>query len=151
MKIKEVIQGNSSILGSKRPEKKESKEVDFRKVLSDASAKLKAPSPMASSSLSSITSLNDRSMIDLSQIRSQSIQATENTLGLLEAYQKALADPEVSLKKIDSFIQALSDQVHHLNVLSEKVPSSDPLNRIMTEVGIVSTVEIEKFRRGEVS
>ncbi|MGQ9646110.1 MAG: hypothetical protein ACUVWO_06165 [Thermodesulfobacteriota bacterium] len=149
MKIKEVFQGNPSILGSKRLDKKELKEVDFEKVLSEASAKLKLPSSMAASPLSSVPPLNDRSMIDLSQIRFQSIQATEDTLALLEAYQKAMADPEVSLKKIDSFIQALSDQVADLQTLSEKVPSTDPLNRIMTEVGIVSAVEIEKFRKGE--
>jgi hypothetical protein len=32
---------------------------------------------------------------------------------------------------------------------AEQVPLSDPLQRIMTDVGIVSTVELEKFSRGE--
>jgi len=151
MKIREVVQGNPSILGSKGSGKNDPKEVDFRKVLNEANARLKPPCPAASSSLSSVSSLADPSVIDLGQIRSKSIGATEKTLGLLEAYQKAMADPEISPEKIGSFIQALSEQVDLLKVLSEKVPLSDPLNRIMTDVGIVSTVEIEKFRRGDVS
>jgi hypothetical protein len=149
MKIKEVIQGNSSILGSERLGKNELKGVDFQKMLSDASAKLKGVSPMPSGPVSSASPLDGPSGMDLNQVRSQSIQATENTLTLLEAYQEAMANPEVTLKKMDAFIQSLSDQIEHLNTLSEKLSSSDPLNRIMTEVGIVSTVEVEKLRRGE--
>jgi hypothetical protein len=39
--------------------------------------------------------------------------------------------------------------LENLNRLSEQLSPSDPLKKIMTEAGIVSAMEIEKFRRGE--
>jgi hypothetical protein len=67
----------------------------------------------------------------------------------LEEYKNAMGDPEMPLKKIDPLIQSLSQGMQDLNTLSAKLSPSDPLQKILTEVGIVSAVEIEKFRRGE--
>jgi hypothetical protein len=86
---------------------------------------------------------------EVTQARLQGIEAAEGALSLLEQYQEAMADPDVSLKKVDPVVQFLSKEVNGLNLLSERLSPSDPLQKILTEVGIVSTVEIEKFRRGE--
>jgi hypothetical protein len=86
---------------------------------------------------------------DISQIRSQGIRASENTLKILEEYRRAMAHVQLPLKKIDPMIQSLSQEVDHLNILSGKLSPSDPLKEILTELGIVSAVEIEKYRRGE--
>jgi hypothetical protein len=86
---------------------------------------------------------------EINQVRLQGIEATENTLSLLEQYQEAMADPDVSLKKVDPLVESLSKEVNSLNVLSERLSPADPLQKILTEVGIVSTVEIERFRRGD--
>jgi len=75
--------------------------------------------------------------------------ATEKTLDLLEQYQKAMADPKVSLKEINPLAQALSQEIKGLNQWAQKLSSSDPLQKIIAEVGIVSSVEVEKFNRGD--
>jgi hypothetical protein len=86
---------------------------------------------------------------DPAQIRLKGIQSTEKTLDMLEQYQKAMANPNLSLKNIYPLIQSLSQELQGLNVLSEKLSPSDPLRPILTNTGIVSAVEIEKFHRGE--
>ena len=83
------------------------------------------------------------------QVRSRGIQSAEKTLDLLDQYQKAMANPDQSLKNIHPLIQSLSQELQGLNILSEKLSPSDPLQSILTNTGIVSAVEIEKFYRGE--
>ncbi len=82
-------------------------------------------------------------------MRCEGIAAAENTLRLLEDYQNAMGNPRVPLRQIDSIVQSLSREVKTLDGLSRKIPSTDPLVKILGDVGIVSTVEIEKFNRGE--
>lgn len=82
-------------------------------------------------------------------IRSQGVQAAEKTLDLLEDYQKKIANSQIPLKKIDGLLQSLSKELQGVRELSEKVPPSDPLQKILSEIGIVSAVEIEKFNRGD--
>ena len=70
-------------------------------------------------------------------------------LKVLEEYQKALADPEVSLKNLYPMIQSLSSKVEGVGRDAEKLPANDPLQRIFSEMGILAAVEVEKFNRGE--
>jgi hypothetical protein len=162
MKINDILQQPSLLPDTKKGEKTEGKEVDFQKFLNDARARraegYQTTSPAMpgreletlSAPVSSVPSLNGLSEIqELDRIRSQGIKATEETLGILEQYQKAIGDPKMTLKQIDSLVQSLSQGVSHLKTTAEKIPLSDPLQRIMTDLGIVSTVEIEKFSRGE--
>jgi hypothetical protein len=162
MKIKEITQQVSSTLRSRNIQKEETKELEFQKLLKDANVKLNdatqriSPSPreevvkeLSSPALSASSVSYLLKFEDIAQIRSQSVQATENTLEVLKKYEETIANPEISLKKIDPLIQSLSQEVQDLKILSEKLSPSDPLQKILTEVGIVSTVEIEKFRRGE--
>jgi hypothetical protein len=81
--------------------------------------------------------------------RSSGIQAAEKALDLLEKYQKKISDSQIPLNKIDGLIESLSKEIQGLKDFSGKVPSSDPLQKILNEIGIVSTVEIEKFNRGD--
>jgi tetratricopeptide (TPR) repeat protein len=69
--------------------------------------------------------------------------------GAVKQYQKAIGDPHQSLRQMDSLVRFLSNEVKRLNTLAEEIPPSDPLRKIMTELGVVSAVEIEKFNRGE--
>jgi len=87
--------------------------------------------------------------VELPQIRSQGIKVAENTLSLLEKYQKAMADPQMTLKKVDHWVQSLATEVNDLISFSDKLPAADPLREIINEIGIVSKVEIQKFNSGE--
>lgn len=81
--------------------------------------------------------------------RSQGVQATEKTLDLLERYQEALSDPQVSLKKVYPLVQSLRQEVQEMNRWTDHLPPSDPLRKIMREIGVLSSVEVEKFNRGD--
>jgi hypothetical protein len=162
MKITDILQQPSSLPVSKKADKTEGKEVDFQHLLNDARARRSeghqaTPPPFTSREVEnlsipvlSVPSLNGASETkEMNQVRSQGIKATEDTLGILEQYQRAIGDPGKTLRQMDSLVQSLSHEVENLKTLAEKVPSSDPLQKIMADLGIVSTVEIEKFSRGE--
>ena len=162
MKIKDLTQSISTILASKQVKGSSSNGVTFKERLAEASLRLEnsiqVGSPIPSGGepkvmpnpVSSVPSSSGLFRVHgLDPTRSQFIETTTSILNLLEQYQKAIANPEISLKKIDPFIQALSQEVSQLNGLSEKLSPSDPLQKILTELGIVSTVEIEKFNRGD--
>ena len=82
-------------------------------------------------------------------IHSQTLQATDRTLEVLERYQRALINPEVSLKKIAPLVESLSGEVEGLTGMSAKLPPTDPLQEMLKELGILSAVEIQKFKRGD--
>jgi len=134
------------------------KEGDFQKLLSEATQKVgeagrsagSSPSPQISEpgGLSAVLPLLSFSE-NIDQIRSEGMNATAVLLDTLEKYQNALADPQASLRGIQGTLQSLAQGVKELSLLSDRLPSSDPLQKIITEVGIASTVEIERFNRGD--
>jgi hypothetical protein len=156
MDIKKIMDVGSSVSPVTRREREKPGGLDFKELLRQAS-----PGPeslgQTTSSLSphgDVEPLSAMAFVmpnagEISRTRLQSIEATENTLSLLEEYQKAMSDPNLSLKKVDPLVQSLSKELDGLNVLSERLSPSDPLQKILTEVGVVSRVEIERFRRGD--
>jgi len=83
------------------------------------------------------------------QTHARSLQTADQALSALEEYQQALVDPEISLKKIYPMIQSLSSEIQGVSQEAEKLPGNDPLKRILSEIGILATVEVERFKRGE--
>lgn len=158
MDIKKIINGTTSITGLNQKRKNQPSQLDFRKVLKDAKSNISVAGQSPPSPSKGVEEIpTDPSFVipalsepeQINQIRSQGVKKAENTLNILEQYQKAVGDPQMTLKKVNRFIQSLSQEVSGLNRLSEKLPTSDPLQKIMNEIGIVSAVEIEKFNRGE--
>lgn len=162
MDIKKIINGSISIPGTKQKGTSETSQLDFHKLLQEAKSTDKAASPSAASLLSkgageippdpalAVKALNLLAApLEAPQVRSQGIKAAENALSLLEKYQKAMDDPQMTLKKVDHWVQSLAQEVNDLISLSDKLPAADPLKEIISEIGIVSTVEIQKFNRGE--
>jgi hypothetical protein len=160
MEIKKVGQDVSSLLKMGTLEKGKMESDLFKRILEGASSHYHdGPNSLSSSPgsegispgpISPAAPLDRVSELkDSAQVRLQGIQSTEKTLELLEQYQKAMADPDQSLKNIHPLIQSLSQELQGLHILSEKLSPSDPLQSILTNTGIVSAVEIEKFYRGE--
>ncbi len=127
---------------------------DFKKILQEltanppkspgdvpAGSQTGAPSPVENTP---IPFLNEPALPG----QTESVQATENVLNLLEQYQTSLADPRVSLKEMDGLLQSLSRELKALAQVSERLSPADPLKKITTEVGLISFVEIEKFNQG---
>jgi hypothetical protein len=162
MDIKKIINGSISIPGTKQKGTSETSQLDFQKLLQEAKSSNQTTSPSTTTPLSkgvgeippdpalAVKALNLLGEpVGIPQIRSQGIKAAENTLSLLEKYQKAMADPQMTLKKVDHWVQSLAQEVNELISFSDKLPAADPLKGIISEIGIVSKVEIQKFNRGE--
>ena len=162
MDIKKIINGSISIPGTKTTGTSETSQLDFQKLLQEAKSSNKAASSSTAALLSkevaeippdpalAVKALNlSVEPVELPQVRSQGIKAAENTLSLLEKYQKAMGDPQMTLRKVDHWVQSLAQGLNDLISLSDKLPAADPLKEIISEIGIVSTVEIQKFNRGE--
>ena len=162
MDVKKVDVGTLSGLVGKKGKKEELEGLDFQRLLQEAQSNRKldeaglAPkSPVAGveffdNPVLSIPSVNFvPGLLDASTLRSRGASATEKTLDLLDQYQKAMADPKVSLKEISPLVQSLSDETKSLTQWADKLSSSDPLQKIIVEVGILSSVEVEKFNRGD--
>ncbi len=162
MDVKEIDSGTLSAMAGKKGKREELDGPDFQKLLQEAQSNWKpgqaGNSPEGSvgrdefwvNSLSPIPSVELRpGLQETSILRSQGTQATERALDLLEQYQKAMADPQVSLKQVNPLIQALSQEVKGFAQWAENLPSSDPLREILTEIGALSSVEIERFNRGD--
>jgi hypothetical protein len=162
MDIKKIISGSISISGTQQKGTAETSQLDFQKLLQEANSSNKTANPSTAMPLSkgageippdpalAVKALNLLGEpMGIPQIRSQGIKAAENTLSLLEKYQTVLADPQMTLKKVDHWVQSLAQEVNNLISFSDKLPAADPLKDIISEIGIVSKVEIQKFNRGE--
>ncbi len=158
MKVKAIEQGVSSVLKPRGARGSEMKEGDFQKLLGEATHKLgetdrsvTTTSPLKISEIHGPTPVSPIFSYSetVDQIRTRGIDATGTLLSTLEQYQHALADSRTSLKGVQGYVDSLARGVKDLSLLSGKLPSSDPLQKIMAEVGILSTVEVERFNRGE--
>jgi hypothetical protein len=162
MDVKKIDGGALSAMAGKKGKKEELEGLDFQKLLQEAQSNRKpgeaGTSPEGSvggteflaNSVLSFPPVNFvPGLPETSTLRSQGALATEKTLDLLGQYQRAMADPKVSLKEISPLAQSLSQEIKGLTQWAPKLPSSDPLQKIITEVGIVSSVEVEKFNRGD--
>ena len=162
MDVKEIDGGKLSAIAGKKGKKEELDGPDFQKLLKEAQFNQKQIEATTSPRNSvggaeffkeSILPILSADFTPGSQgpssLRSQGTQAAEKALGVLEQYQKTLVDPKISLKQIDPLLQSLSQEVKELAKWTEKLPPSDPLQKIMTDIGVLSSVEIERFYRGD--
>jgi hypothetical protein len=157
MEIKKIHQGGSPIPHKEKMEADRSGGRSFLALLETSTEKLNKADPAGTnlfpgpiSSLPPLSALREVKE-DAGSISTQGVLATERALGILETYQRALSDAEVPLEKIEPLIQFLSQGLDRLILLSEELPSSHPLKSILTDAGIISAVEIEKFHRGDYS
>ena len=162
MDVKNIDGGTLSAMTGGKGKKEGVEGLDFQKLLQKAQSNngpAEAPTSTEGSvggieflanSVLPVSSVNSvPGLPETSTLQSQGALATEKTLDLLEQYQRAMADPKVSLKEIDPLAQSLSQEITGLSQWATKLSSSDPLQKIMTEVGIVSSVQVEKFNRGD--
>ncbi len=139
MKVNSIFYHPSSVNNLKKNNHK-GHPLDFKTLLENADKKI--------SSLSSSLSIPSMELEEINQIRSLGVKTSEEVLNLLEDYQKAMANRQIPLDRIEPLIQSLSKGVGQLQILTDRVPASDPLRKILTDVGIISAVEIERYYRG---
>ena len=158
MDVKEIKGGTLASLAAKERKKEELNGFDFQKMLQEAQSNIQeagrsAPAAAAGGAEMQGTSVFPVNLLegvkDSPPLRSQEVQAAEKTLNLLEEYQRAIDNPRVTLREIHPLVQSLAEEARGLSQWVEKLPPSDPLKKIMTEVGILSSIEVGRFNRGD--
>jgi hypothetical protein len=161
MEIKEVLGPAAPIFSRTKREQSPSSGADFQTVLEgatlnrntgDKKAQPIGPGQGIEAGFAPITSAAVNVLFGVdsaTRTEMESVNAAERVIDLMERYRHALADPGTSLKSIEPLIQSLSQETGRLSRLSEILPCSESLREITTEAGIVSSLEIEKFYRGD--
>ncbi len=163
MDVKEIQAAALSGLAGKKIKQEQPEGIDFQKVLQQAQSGQKPagaegfdPFPGGPEihawpelSISSMPSLSGSR--GGSSVQAEGTLASERTLALLDRYRAAMADSNHPLQEIRPVVQSLSAELIELNERAGRLSPSDPLLKIMNAIGVLSTVEIEKFNRGDYS
>jgi len=158
MDVKEIKGGSLPFAAGQTGKKEEAGELDFQKILREARSNLERPGTCVSGPAEGVSEIPEDGILTPHLLeglktpppsRSAGVEATERTLNLLEEYRRALGNPRVTLREIDPLVRSLAEEARGLNRRLEDLSPSDPLKKIMTEVGILSSVEIGKFNRGD--
>ena len=158
MDVKEIKGGTLSSVATKKGRNEELNGFDFQKMLQEAQSNIQeagrsAPAVAAGGAEIQGASVFPANLLegikDSPPLRSQGVQAAEKTLTLLEEYQRAIDNPRVTLREIHPLVQSLAEETRGLNQWVVELPPSDPLKKIMTEVGILSSIEVGRFNRGD--
>jgi hypothetical protein len=158
MDVKEIQSAALSSAAEKKGKKEELNGLDFQKLLQGAQSNLKegtgatpggtavGPEIMPEGVLAAnwLQGIKDSSPLHLEGAR-----AAERALDLLETYQRAMENPRTTLREIHPLVQSLAEEMKGLEKWIEKISPSDPLRGILREAGILSSIEIEKFNRGD--
>jgi len=85
------------------------------------------------------------------QLRLDGVFISENTIDLLESFEKCLGNTDISLTDITPIIDALESGTTSLLDIKEQLDSDDPLAQLIDLIATISIIETEKFRRGDYS
>lgn len=145
MRIENVFPNHLTSSASSNAGRQSSIDTSFQKLLEEAKIKQGISSspevqPQNSNSLSG----------DKISLHLEGFRTGHKILDKLEIYQKTLENSQNTLKHIEPIIQSLSEEVNHLKDIRDKLPYNDPLNTILLELGVLSTVEIMKFKSGRI-
>jgi hypothetical protein len=158
MDVKEIKGGTLASLGTKKGKSEELNGFDFQKILQEAQTNIQEAGQAASAGAAGVAEIRGESVFpvnllegvkDSVPLRAEGVQAAEKALNLLEQYQRAIGNPRATLREIDPLVQSLAEETRGLNRWMENLSPSDPLKKIMTEVGVLSSTEIGKFSRGD--
>lgn len=94
-----------------------------------------------------VASLTPLETEKLSPIQRRGIELAQRTLDLLEKYRQGVADLTPSPKDLGPLVESLSEEVQKLSGLAKELAPSDPLQKLVTEVGVLSAVTIWKHRQ----
>ena len=158
MDVREIKGGVLTSAATKRGKNEDLNGLDFQKMLREAQSNTQEIGQAAPAGTPGAAEIPGEGVLPVnllegvkksSPLRIQGVEATERALKLLEEYHRAMENPQVSLREIHPLVQSLAEETWGLNQWVEKLSASDPLKKIMTEVGVLSSVEVGKFNRGD--
>jgi hypothetical protein len=81
--------------------------------------------------------------------RQFALEHVENLIGLLDQYQRKLADPGVTLKSIDPIIMKIDQETENLTPVLDSLPGDEALKDIINQALVTASLEVSKFYRGD--
>ncbi len=83
------------------------------------------------------------------ELRLAGLSMSENTIDLLESFSQALGDLHLTANDLLPLVEALEDDTTTLLDIKEQLPQHDPLAQLIDRVTTITTIEAEKYRRGD--
>lgn len=149
MDVKE-IQGAALSAGAGKKGKEELNGLDFQKILQGAQSNLKESTGATPGGTAVGPEIMPEGVLtvnwlqgikDSSPLHLEGARAAERALDLLENYQRAMENPRTTLREIHPLVQSLAEEMKGLDKWIEKMSP--------TEAGILSSIEVQKFNRGD--
>ena len=81
--------------------------------------------------------------------KSITIERLDNILNLLDNYRKQLADPQVSLRRMEPLMNTIEKEKEQLSSLLDAIASEDGLKDIVNRTLITASLEVIKYNRGD--
>ena len=141
--IKKLVQEPS-------PSRTKSNEIDFAKTLARSFAQKSKESqqPFQNSQATSVSQTLLTGPLTLAG-GTETFQHLENTIGLLDRYAKALADPGQTLKDVSGLVKEMEQAVDDLKTRSQNLPEGHAIKDLADRIAIITVVEAAKFNRGD--
>jgi hypothetical protein len=144
--IDEIIKAGH---GEKSARQKVVETDDFKKILK-ASVEQTANHPLKAHQSPSIHPLSGVRLQPLSlETKHATVDRVENLLNLLDSYRKQLADPAMTLRKIEPVIHTIIKEKEQLATVLNSVAGEDGLKDIVNHTLITASLEVIKFNRGD--
>ena len=77
------------------------------------------------------------------------LERVENLIGLLDKYQRKLADPGITLKNIDPIIMKIDQESQNMTPILDSLPEDEDLKNIVNQALVTASLEVGKFYRGD--
>ena len=149
MKINGIDELIKTGQGEKSARQKAVETDDFKKILK-ASVEKTANHPVKAHQSPSLHPLSGVRLQPLSlETKHATVERVDNLLNLLDRYRKQLADPEMTLRKIEPVIQTIIKEKEQLTSLLDAVANEDGLKDIVNRTLITASLEVIKFNRGD--
>jgi hypothetical protein len=133
----------------KSAQKKADETDDFKKILK-ASVEQTADQPLKVRHSPSINPLSGVRLQPLSlETKHATVERVDNLLNLLDSYRKQLADPTMTLRKIEPVIHTIIKEKEQLASVLDSVSGDDGLKDIVNRTLITASLEVIKYNRGD--
>jgi hypothetical protein len=85
----------------------------------------------------------------LVQDKAITIERIEKMIDLLDQYRQMLADPKVSLRKMDPVVMEMAREKEKMATALDSLQDGEELKNILNQTLVTASLEISKFYRGD--
>lgn len=127
----------------------------FSEVLTQSLKKMQETQSSGSASLFPLTATYETTMplsistADTESYRAKVLDRAESSLDLIDRYREGLANPNTSLKDLNSIVQTMDSESDELNSLAAGLSDGDELKSVAKQLATTMKVEVMKFNRGD--